>query len=100
MRSGTSLFTVRLVPRERWCLRPLGESSLSATDGHPPPTSARIEPGAAAAADPQHPLKGAQGGERNEALCAPGKTGRTGRQIGILGADFMSPVLVIAYLEH
>ena len=91
------MFTVMLVPRERRSLRPLGESSPSATDRHLPPTSARIELGAAAATDPQHPLKGARGGERNEALCAAGKTGRTGHQIGLLGADFMSPVLVIAF---
>ena len=37
-----------------------GGALISATDGHLPPSSARTEPGAAAAADPQHPLKGVE----------------------------------------
>ena len=32
---------------------------------------------ATAAADLQHPLKGVQGGDQNEELCALEKTGRT-----------------------
>ena len=39
--------------------------------GHLPSASAKIEPCAAAGADLQHPLRGAQ--VENGALCAPGK---------------------------
>ena len=43
-----------------------------------PSTSARIKPRATAAADLQHPLKEFRVESRNEALCAPGKTGKAG----------------------
>ena len=48
-----------------WVLWPGGGDLPSASTG----TDSR----ATAAANPQHPLKGAQGGERREALCALGK---------------------------
>ena len=48
--------------------------------GHLPFTSIGIKSHASAAADLQHPLKGVQGEERNEALWAQGKTGKTGLQ--------------------
>ena len=34
------------------------------------------------------------GGGQNETLCALGKAGKTGLQIDISGADFMSPILI------
>jgi len=45
-----------------------------------PFTSIGIKSHASAAADLQHPLKGVQGEERNEAHWAQGKTGKTGLQ--------------------
>ena len=48
---------------------------------HLPSTPTRIKSCAAAAADFEHALKGVQVESRNEALCALGKTGRTGLQI-------------------
>ena len=40
------------------------------------------------------PVKGIQGGGQNETLCALEKAGKTGLQIDISGADFMSLILI------
>ena len=65
---------------------------MSTTNWHLPSTSTRIKSCAAAGADFQHPLKGVQSGDRNEALSA----GSTGLQIvmTISRSDFMSLILV------
>ena len=59
---------------------------------HLPSASTQTESWATAAADPQHTLSRAQGGDQGWGALCPGKTGRTGLQTHILG-DFMSPIL-------
>lgn len=49
--------------------------------GHLPTTSPRVQWGVAAAAELQHPLEGAQGGEQTGDICALGKTGSAGLQM-------------------
>ena len=64
-----------------------------------PSTSARMRSLATAVTNLQHTLKGVQGEINHEALCALGKTGRTGLQIAsyfqeILWAQFLASSLI------
>ena len=52
-------------------------SAFPTPNGHLPATSAGIKSAAAAAADFQHPPKGAQGGEQTPGICTLGKAGGT-----------------------
>ena len=54
---------------------------MSATNWHLPSTSMRIKSRDAAAADFQHPLKAAQGGDQEGDPLGSGKIDRTGLQI-------------------
>ena len=56
-------------------------SPRSPTNWHLPSTSTRLASGAAAAADLQHPLEGAQGGEQEQGPLCSGETGWTGVQV-------------------
>ena len=59
------------------------ESTVSTINWHLPSTSIRTDSGATAAADFNTPWKKFRVESRNETLCALGKTGRMGLQIGI-----------------
>ena len=65
---------------------------VSTTNGHLPSNSTMIK--SCCHCCFSTPVKGIQGGGQNETLCALEKAGKTGLQIDISGADFMSPILV------
>ena len=55
---------------------------------------------ATVATDLQHPLKGAQGGDKDDALCAVRKTGRTDLEITIFRRFYEPKFLHLLYLER
>ena len=91
--SQTSLF---FLPKPKWDLNTDYSSFMVWTrDWHLPSASTWVESWATAAADPPHPLKGAQDGDQEWGTLCSGKTGRTGLQRVryVQEKIFMSPIL-------
>ena len=84
---GFKLSSLLLLWRGRW----ISKMALWPGDGHTPSASACTESWATAAANPQHPLKGAPGGDQECGPLRAGKTGRTGLRVGIFRRRLNEP---------